>query len=426
MICISLAQESRRLVLADMLNAARAGDLMEIRLDYFEKAPNVGELLVNKPKPVIMTCRRTCDGGFWEGSEEQRLALLRQCIMSKADFVEIELDVADQIPPFSQALRVISYTTRPESPVDLAEVYAEALTKKPDVIKITALARTLEESWPLIQILAQATVPTVVVGLGKSGAMFNVLGRKMGAPWTYAALERGMESYPGEPTVSDLMNVYHYPAINCGTRLIAVAGLGERERATVAALNAGFAHLGLSVRCLPSVVGDMRLFLKVLKTLQLSGAVIGSEHRRALVGITKTLSATASRLKSTDLIGQRDNHWHGHDTQVSTTVSALEATLKERNRGQGLAAQMVLIVGTDEMALALGRELKQRGCGLILASHDRNACQVAAQELGCRVIQFEALYTTMHDVLIVCEEAKDRGAVHGRRWLSTPATSVRE
>src|SRR5947199_8765562 len=84
MICISIAQESRRLALADMLNASRQCDLLEVRLDRFSKGADVGELLAAKPKPVILSCRRPRDGGHWEGGEEERLALLRQCIVSKA------------------------------------------------------------------------------------------------------------------------------------------------------------------------------------------------------------------------------------------------------------------------------------------------------------------------------------------------------
>src|SRR6185437_3986307 len=102
-------------------------------------APNVGDLLASRPKPVIISCRRVSDGGSWEGSEEQRLALLRQCIISKADYVEIELDVADKIPPYPPAKRVISYTQPWNSSVSLGDIYAKALTKKPDVVKITAL-----------------------------------------------------------------------------------------------------------------------------------------------------------------------------------------------------------------------------------------------------------------------------------------------
>src|SRR5215831_905693 len=245
MICISISQESRRFALVDMHNAGPQCDLLEVRLDRFDQTANIGELLANKPKPVILSCRRGEDGGEWLGNEEERLAILRQCVVSKVDYVEIELDAADQVRPFPPARRVISYTNLEETPADIADIYAQAQTKKPDVIKLTTLARTPEEAWPLVQILAKPPVPTVVVGLGKPGVMLTVLGKKIGAPWTYAALERGMEAYPGQPTIRDLQAVYHYRAIDRSTRLIGVTGFGDREYATVAVLNAAFAHLGL-------------------------------------------------------------------------------------------------------------------------------------------------------------------------------------
>src|SRR5205823_12011145 len=139
----------------------------EVRLDRFGIAPGLSELLSVKPRPIIMSGRRRRDGGFWDGSEDERLALLRQCIVSKADYVEIELDAADQIRPFPPAKRVISYTNFGETPADIAEIYAQAQTKQPDVIKLVTLARTPEEAWPLLQILAKPALPTVVVGLGK-------------------------------------------------------------------------------------------------------------------------------------------------------------------------------------------------------------------------------------------------------------------
>src|SRR6266700_1925648 len=160
MICISINQESRRLALADMVNAGRQCDLIEIRLDRFAQPADVGELLTAKQKPVIMTCRRSQDGGHFSGSEEERLALLRHCIISKVEYVEIELDVADQIRPFPGVQRVISYTNLAETPSDIADIYNQARSKQPDVIKLTTLARTPEEAWPLVQIVAKASIPT--------------------------------------------------------------------------------------------------------------------------------------------------------------------------------------------------------------------------------------------------------------------------
>ena len=116
MICISISQESRRLALVDMHNAGPQCDLLELRLDRFDNAANLGELLAHKPKPVIMSCRRGEDGGDWQGSEADRLAILRQAVVSQADYVEIELDIADQIRRFPPAKRVISYTNLVETP----------------------------------------------------------------------------------------------------------------------------------------------------------------------------------------------------------------------------------------------------------------------------------------------------------------------
>src|SRR5205823_3912813 len=167
----------------------------EVRLDRFGIAPGLSELLSVKPRPIIMSGRRRRDGGFWDGSEDERLALLRQCIVSKADYVEIELDVADQIRPFPPTKRVISYTNLVEVPNNLNEIYQKALSKSPDVIKLVVPARSPEEVWPVVQILAKPAAPTVVVGVGKPGIMLALLARKVGAPWVYAALERGMEAY---------------------------------------------------------------------------------------------------------------------------------------------------------------------------------------------------------------------------------------
>jgi 3-dehydroquinate dehydratase/shikimate dehydrogenase len=412
MICISIAQESRRLALADMLNAARQCDLLEVRLDRFGKAPDVGELLAVKPKPVIMSCRRPRDGGLWDGSEDERLAILRQCIISKADYVEIELDVADQIRKFPPAKRVISYTNRTETPANIAAIYAQAQTKSPDVIKLTTLARTPEEAWPLVQILARAPVPTVVVGLGRPGVMLAVLGAKIGAPWAYAALERGMEAYPDQPTVAELENVYHYRSIHRSTRLIGITGFGERERATVAALNAAFAHLHLPARCLPLGVGNVRLFGKVIEAVKLAAAVIDAEHRQTILQLAAEREPSAARTGAADLLLHHDNKWHAADTLIPATVKALESAMRARSTAEHpLAGRMVLLAGVNDLTRMMARELAQHGSVLIIAGHDRDAAHHLAQQLKCRFVQFEALYTTIHDVLIVCDKVK-QGSIH--------------
>jgi 3-dehydroquinate dehydratase/shikimate dehydrogenase len=407
MICISIGQESRRFALADMVNAARQCDLLELRLDRFQKAPDLGELLAAKPRPIIMSCRRARDGGDWQGGEDERLALLRQCIISKADYVEIELDVADQIRKYPPSQRVISYTNLEGTPADIAAIYAEMQTKSPDVIKLVTKADTPEAAWPLVQILARPPVPTVVVGLGKPGVMLTVLGRKIGAPWAYAALERGMEVYPGQPTVHDLEAVYHFRAIDRHTRLIGVIGFSEQATATVAALNAALAHLALPARCLPLGLGHPRLFRKIIEAVKLAAVVVDEEHRATVLPLAKQLDAAAEEAQAVDLLLHKGEQWHGYCTLLPAAVAALEAALRARHPAdQPLHGRVVLVVGATPLARAVAGAVKHQGGIVVVTSRDRAAAQQLAQALQCRHIPFEALYSTIHDVLIVCDEEK--------------------
>jgi 3-dehydroquinate dehydratase / shikimate dehydrogenase len=293
MICISIAQKSPRLALVDMFNAAPQCDLVEVRVDCFDQAADIAELLAHKHKPVVIACRRGEDGGEWIGNEEERLALLRQCVASKADYVEIELDVADQIQPLPPTKRVITYINLLEVPDNLNEIYQQALTKSPDVIKLVVPARSPEEVWPVIQVLARPPVPTVVLGAGKPGIMLALLARKVGAPWVYAALERGMEAYFGQYTISDLEAVYHYRSIDRSTPFVAVTGFGELQYVTVALLNAALARLGEPVRCLPLEIGDIPLFRKVLEAVKVKCAVIDAAHQAAVRELVTELMPSA-------------------------------------------------------------------------------------------------------------------------------------
>src|SRR5262245_18936177 len=123
MFCATVAQSSQRLAVFDMFNASQSCDLIELRLDRFDKAPDFSHLFEKKFKPVIVSCRRKRDGGDWDGTEEVRLAILRQAVLSKADYIEIEEDVADQIRRYGETKRVVSSTHCMEAPDDLADVY---------------------------------------------------------------------------------------------------------------------------------------------------------------------------------------------------------------------------------------------------------------------------------------------------------------
>jgi 3-dehydroquinate dehydratase/shikimate dehydrogenase len=421
MICITIAQESRHLLLADMLNAAAMGaDLVEVRLDCLDNAPNFSDMLSAKRLPILFSCRRQQDGGNWQGTEEERLVLLRQAIMSKADYVEIEYDVADQIRPFPGCKRVISYTNTGKMPSAIGEIYEDMLTLKPDIVKLTVRARTPEEAWPLVQILGKPKAPTVVVGLGRPGLMLAVLGKKIGAPWTVAALERGMEAFPGQPTIRDLVDVYLYRNIGKPTRFVGVAGLGEREFLAGGLMNAAFVQLDLPHRVLPMPVGDLKLFRKVIDMFRLQGVSIEEdyfEHLKETAALDD--SAKAPVLAGDLMLPGGEQGWIASNSLGSWAVAALENSLRERDpdMAEPLQGRTIMLGGSGPLTRMIAPALKQKGADILFASKDRAVALSMSKTFGGRQVPahampgphfWESIFATPHDVLIVSRDHSPR------------------
>ena len=117
MICVVVARGRHRQVVAEQNHLAEEGiDLVELRIDYINGTPSVKALTTKRTGPVVITCRRERDGGRWSGTEDQRLALLRTAIVEGAEYVDLEEDIAKQVPRFGKTKRIVSYHNFRETP----------------------------------------------------------------------------------------------------------------------------------------------------------------------------------------------------------------------------------------------------------------------------------------------------------------------
>src|SRR5437667_3772199 len=105
-VCVVIARTRHRMVAAEIQEAARLGaKMLELRLDFISRAPDLRRLLEKKPCPMVATIRRREDGGRWTGTEENRRMLLRQCVVGGFDWVDLETDIADDVKRFGSVKR---------------------------------------------------------------------------------------------------------------------------------------------------------------------------------------------------------------------------------------------------------------------------------------------------------------------------------
>ncbi|MDA1014871.1 MAG: type I 3-dehydroquinate dehydratase, partial [Planctomycetota bacterium] len=361
MICISVTPESRVLAKADLLNAARQCDLVELCLDRLIKPPDVAELIRDVGKPILVSCRRVRDGGRWAGAELERLAMLRSAINAGADYVELEVDVAGQVSRRGDTKRVISFTNLEQPLEDVRNVFDRAAAADADIVKFTWPTPTLDEVWPMLAAASRRReVPVVGMGLGVSSRSFSLLGRKYNCPWIYAASERGMETHDGQVTVGELDDVFGWREIGPRTQFVGIVGFGaSRERAT-RVLNAAFRSLKLDKRCLPLDIGSMQKLPHMLELLQIDAILTTRDMGRYVMPLARKRDELAVQGDNADLLLWRSDAWTAYNVIGRAAVWVVKQSLKRQVAdGRSMDQRSIVVVGHDRIASSVLHALKK-------------------------------------------------------------------
>jgi 3-dehydroquinate dehydratase/shikimate dehydrogenase len=405
MLCIAVAPESRRLGKVDLFNAAPQCDLIEFRLDRLGKEPDLKEMTEGIQKPILVSCRRKRDGGAWDGTEEDRQVQLRTAIITGPAYIELELDIANQIPRFGNTKRVVSHTSLSEPLTNLEPIIDRAIAAKADVVKFVGPTPTLDAAWPLLATISKKRdIPVVGMGLGKPGVMFSLLGLKYGAPWIYAALEEGLEAHEGQATITELNEVYRWRDIGLQTRFVAVAGFGPAEKAAVQTLNAGFVHHHLNIRCLPLEIGISDKITHMLDTLHVNVLLANPQLSERALNLASQIEEAARTAQYADLVIKQQDGWHAYNTAWKSVLRVIEGQLGAKTvEDRPLDRRNVFVIGAGGMArsVAFGVQ-KRKGLLSVTASDDAEGRQLA-QLANARFVPMANMYDTLCDLVIIAE-----------------------
>src|SRR5688572_15320318 len=198
--------------------AADAVDMVELRVDGVADL-NVAAALAGRRHPTIVTCRPTWEGGRFDGSEEDRQAILLQALNGGAEYVDVEwragfTDLIARAP----GRVVVSSHDFAGVPADL-EGRARAMRQTgAAVIKIAVTAARLADTLPLLEIAREGNA--VVIGMGAAGVPSRLLASRFGSRWTYG----GDGLAPGQIPADRMLHRYRFRSIGASTTLYGVIG----------------------------------------------------------------------------------------------------------------------------------------------------------------------------------------------------------
>ncbi|MGE3313550.1 MAG: shikimate dehydrogenase [Planctomycetaceae bacterium] len=407
MICVSIGRTRHKMVILEhQALAERGAELVEFRLDWLSRAPDLPRLLADRPTPCVITCRRQADRGRWRGSEEQRLAILRAAIVAKVEYVDVEDDIAHTIRRYGPTKRIISNHNFEETPEDLEEIHERLCKLDPDIVKIVTMANTPGDAVRMLQLVKNAKVPTVGFCMGELGLLSRVLCGKYGSPFTYASFSSERELAPGQISFDQMRQLYHYERINAETDVYGVLGDPIAHSMSPLIYNATFRKEGINAVYLPFRVLKQTLpeTMAEFEWLNVRGYSVTIPHKEAVLEEIPRHDAAVEEIGAANTL-YRDftGQWTASNTDYEAALATIRLGLQEgENRDAELSGKKVLVLGAGGVAKAICLGLVKAGAGVTICSRTHARAIALAEKLGCQQIQWENRGAVYADILVNC------------------------
>ncbi|MBI1368273.1 MAG: type I 3-dehydroquinate dehydratase [Planctomycetes bacterium] len=381
------------------LAAERGADMVEYRIDHFAQkadAAAITDLLKRSPLPCILTNRPVWEGGHYEGDETSRQNLLDAIDFAAcpAAYLDMEL-VAYQkgLRPPKGARVILSSHDFQTRPADLLQrVHAMADAARCSVVKVAWRARSLRDNLEAFELLSSRVKPMIALCMDEAGLPSRVLARKFGAFLTFAGLDDGATTAPGQVGVETLKRLYRWDKLTESTRTYGVIGCPVGHSLSPHIMNAGFDAADHDGVYLPLLIPDDYVHFKAtvgawldFAPLHFRGASVTIPHKQNLLRFVAESGGTIEPLAAS--IGAANTLTVGDDGALYASntdyAAALDAVCDAMHIGRDdLADQRVGVIGAGGAARAIVAGFAHYGATIVVYNRTLDKATELAEQFN--------------------------------------------
>jgi 3-dehydroquinate dehydratase/shikimate dehydrogenase len=405
MICVSIGRGRHRHMIAEHKHIVQQGaKLVELRLDYISSEINLKRLIGERPCPTVVTCRREKDGGKFHGNEQQRVLLLRTSIAEGVEYVDLEEDVAAEVPRFGKTKRIISMHDFRKTPKDLSAIHRRLAKLDPDVIKICTMANHPQDNLRMFKLVQESEIPTVGLCMGDIGIPTRILAGRFGSPFTYATFHHERALAPGQLTFQQMTDIYGYDRINAQTEVYGVIADPIGHSLSPLIHNAAFSSLNLNKVYIPIRVPreDLSEFIEEAPQWGIKGLSVTIPHKEVTIKKLTKADGAVQGIGATNTVIFKDGARLGYNTDYRAAMNSLENAIGGTDRKKMLEGKTALVLGAGGVGKAIAYGLLRRGAQVVLTDGVASHAAALAKRFDCRSVDWAARHTVSADLLMNC------------------------
>lgn len=335
-------------------------DVIELRLDFLSKIEksNLKEVAAKIDKPYILTLRSAKQGGYFQGSESQRLATLYDLAELEPTYVDVESLVEDSFInklyksyPSIKIMR--SYHNFSETPENLDEILSSILHPHVSIYKVVTYAKTTIDNLRVLHFLSKYAEGLKLVAhcIGPLGLPSRVIGAALGNYFTYASIPDSAIPVTYCPDVHTLIDIYSVKQLNKETKVFAL--LGDPVEHSIGHLfhNKKFTELGINAVYLKIKLkeNDLASFLNCIKGLPFHGFSVTMPLKEKVILYLDAIDPNCQAIGAANTISIRGGELQAINTDGVGALDAIENNLP-------VEGYHVLIIGAGGAAKAIAYE----------------------------------------------------------------------
>ncbi|MBI0583481.1 MAG: shikimate dehydrogenase [Methanomassiliicoccus sp.] len=399
-VCVSLIEDNvKDAVAAGIAAQERGADLLEVRFDRMRALPDDLSPFRKLELPRIATLRTTAQGGGSELDDEGRLRFFRRAVRIGFEYLDIEHD-SSLVRRMGRELKntgiICSYHDHAGTP-DLGGILDALVTtaSKGDLAKAAFRVNGIGDLLRLreaARMFSATGNQFVLIGMGELGEVTRVMPEAFGSAFTYASLEKGKESAPGQLDVSTVKALGDHPVIT------GITGQPLGHSRSPAMHDHAFRALGLPGKYLafPASSDELPDLIELVREIGIRGLNVTMPHKEGVMKLLDSIDPLARRVGAVNTIVNRDGTLEGRNTDVT----GLEASLLAA--GADPKGKEVLVIGAGGAARACCAVLERRGARIWVTDRTASRAQELAKAFSGRVAGHGDLPRMEFDMVVNC------------------------
>lgn len=408
-ICVSVCAETADETIKQIKRAEDLADLIEIRFDCLNES-EIKQVWNSSAssKDELCTFRPKEQGGKRSLSKQERLAFWNNekeedgwfnflTGGNETAWADFELDLYEMNASWNRRNMICSYHDFNGVPGNLGEIYDRLQKTNADVLKIAVQTDDISETiaiWKLFEKAKSENQQIVPIAMGEAGKWMRILGLAHGAFMTYASLNAGQETAPGQVSARDLIEVYRAKELDENTEVYGILGSNTSVSMSPYMHNAAFKYHNLNSVFVPLQVHNLDEFItRMVKPetreieLNFKGFSVTIPHKQAIIKHLDFTDETARKIGAVNTVKIVDGKLHGYNTDAQGFVEPL------LNSYGDLKGARVAVLGAGGAARACVYALKQNGAQVTVFARNIEKAKDLAEEFA---VELKELANTEH------------------------------